>query len=189
MLSTQKSDGNLRTGPRPVRKKFLWILSNRLILLRGCWSCPKKLQVRKNFDENFNAVEGVRGWGTPNESLRTQRRTPLQIMAVFPSLSFYLSFLSFFLSCVANTQLNHWTKRVLSTRLTRHVWPGSGADLVLRPTLLVGETVHNVRGLANLIINKSHGLWIQWDNPVSVFNSWVQIFLWVILSTSLESQG
>jgi len=73
-------------------------------------------------------------------------------------------FLSFFLSWVAKTQPHHWTKRVVSTRLTTDpeqrtgadlVFPRpsfptketvpdrrTGADLVLRPTLLVGKTTH-----------------------------------------------
>jgi len=32
----------------------------RLYMLRGCWSWSEKLLFRKNFDENFHAVERVR---------------------------------------------------------------------------------------------------------------------------------
>jgi len=35
------------------------ILSNGFTLLRGCWFWSKKLLFRKNFDENFDAVERV----------------------------------------------------------------------------------------------------------------------------------
>ena len=34
-------------------------LSKSFTLLRGCWVWSKKLRFRKNFDENFNAVERV----------------------------------------------------------------------------------------------------------------------------------
>jgi len=36
------------------------ILSKGSTLLRGCWFWSEKLRFRKNFDENFNAVERVR---------------------------------------------------------------------------------------------------------------------------------
>ena len=35
------------------------ILSTGSTLVRGCWFWSKKLRFRKNFDENFNAVERI----------------------------------------------------------------------------------------------------------------------------------
>jgi len=38
------------------------VLSKGSTLLRGCWFWSKKLLLRKNFEENFNAVERVNLW-------------------------------------------------------------------------------------------------------------------------------
>ena len=46
-------------------------------------------------------------------------------------------------------ELNHWTKRVMSTRDQRNC-SGPGANQVLRPTLLVGQTVDKVCGLPEM---------------------------------------
>jgi len=48
--------------------------------------------------------------------------------------------LSFFIFRVAKTQLHQWTRRVV-TRLSTCPRDGLGADLVLRPTLLVSRTL------------------------------------------------
>jgi len=56
---TIKLGGLPRTGGSRALNNARRILSKGSTLLRGCWFWSKKLLFRKNFDENFNAVERV----------------------------------------------------------------------------------------------------------------------------------
>jgi len=56
------------------------ILSRCFTLLRVCWFLSKKLHFRKNFDENFNAVERVSRYHQEYTTCRLQSNVDLHLL-------------------------------------------------------------------------------------------------------------